>query len=90
MGISFGEFDITPIGGFNDQYTYIMTGSGLQTVGNCLNLAAVEELVICSQVYEMVGSEFATIARPCKIGEEDCVHYLVTMEKDKSNWQVNV
>lgn len=65
-----------------------MTGESLQTVGNCLSLAGVEEVVICSQVYDLVSSDFTTVPRLYEMGAVECVLHVVT--GDKSNWQVDI
>jgi hypothetical protein len=83
VGISCGTISISLIGGYHDQYTYLMNSPCLETVGNCLTVAGQQELVIDDAVFSYVESAF-TFSEV--VSNEASLFYKITGER--SNWQV--
>lgn len=85
VGISYGSVTLSLVGGFNDQYTYLMNSKSLEKVGECLSLAGQQELVIADDVFPHVESLITSSIVNDSNGKE---YYKVTGER--SNWQVSI
>lgn len=83
VGISCGSISMSLIGGYHDQYTYLMNSKCLEVVGECLTLAGEQELVIDESVFNHVESMFNAGVVVDKDGK---LFYRVSSER--SNWQL--
>lgn len=83
VGVSCGPISISLIGGYHDQYTYLMNSKCLETLGHCLSAAGQQELVIDDSVHSYIESAFSYTE---VLANEEKVYYKITGER--SNWQV--
>jgi hypothetical protein len=83
VGIACGLISLSLIGGYHDQYTYLMNSKCLETVGECLTVAGEQELVIDNMVLSQVDTAFTFSEF---IDTKEKTFYKITGER--SNWQV--
>lgn len=83
VGIACGSISLSLVGGYHDQYTYLMNSQCLETVGDCLSLAGEQELVITDAVYNHVESIFNGTLVIDKNGKE-----FFKIVSERSGWQV--
>ena len=84
VGISFGSVTFSIIGGYHDQFTYLMNSKSLEKVGECLTLAGEQELVIADDVFQHVESLITTSLVFHNNNEKEYHKVL----GERSNWQV--
>ena len=85
VGIALGQFTITLIGGYQDQSRYLLHSNCLESLGNCLELAGQEELVVTADVFKQVEKEFQ-LSSSIVIDQHGNEFYKIVEERNA--WQV--